>query len=120
MHSHYRFSLNLMNAPELYKANYPGQSDARVQQFFEQDIARLNSIIETASLAPFFKANPRLCVGPMQKSVYQIPYSALLAKKLRICGHEDAHNPYWDTETPEIIKEYSSAEEIFADGWLLD
>ena len=67
-----------MKVPDLYKANYPGQSEERVLQFYKADVAGLERILNAAQSAPVFRHNERLCVGPLEKSVYQIPYKNAL------------------------------------------
>jgi hypothetical protein len=108
-----------VKVPDLYKANYPGQSEERVLQFYKEDVAGLERIMNAAQYAPVFRHNPWLCVGPLEKSIYQIPYSSVRKGKLCICAHDDTFSTYWDTKTPVVVKEYSSAAEVFADGWLL-
>jgi hypothetical protein len=111
---------NKISVPDIYITKYPGQKLEKVKIYFEQDLSKLNGIMDKAEFAPVFRPNPKYCTGSFKTSFYQIPYSSIINNEFSICGHNEEYKQFWDSNSPLIIKKYATAYDVLADGWSLD
>jgi hypothetical protein len=86
----------------------------------EADIKALQNIYSRASMAPYFKDNPRY---PLKGCAFYIAYDDVRDYKYIIRSYKIGENE-WSSFRSEmsdpVVAEYTSVEELIADGWQLD
>ena len=86
----------------------------------EADIKALKNIYSRGTMAPYFKDNPRY---PLKGCAFYIAYDDVSDNKYIIRSFkldENKLSSFRSEMSDPVVAEYTSVEELIADGWQLD